>query len=270
MTYKLIGKDLYCKICYLIILFILDYKDNQSKFHKGFHNISGVFLKENPDSNIEGKIYKSFSIIYPSKVRKYFVETAEEFTKWMTILKQVTEYAELSEFYEVKDDLGSGKFGQVKLGYHKKNKRHVAIKSFKKKEMNPIDFDLVKTEIEILKVCQHPNIIKLYDMFENEDDIHIVMEYCEGGDLFSYLEQRSFKLKEEQAAEFIYKIASAIFYLHSYGIAHRDLKPENILMTDSSDSADLKIMDFGLSKMIGPKEKCREYFGTIVSKFKII
>lgn len=185
----------------------------------------------------------------------------------MNILKQVTEYAQLCEFYQVMDDLGAGKFGQVKLGYHKTNKRHVAIKSFKKKEMKPIDFGLVKTEIEILKMCQHPNIIKLYDMFENQDDIHIVMEYCEGGDLFAYLEQRGFKLKEEQAADFIYKIASAIFYLHSFGIAHRDLKPENILMTDSSDTANLKVMDFGLGKMIGPKEKCREYFGTIVSLY---
>lgn len=248
---------------------ISDYKDNQSKYHKGLHNISGVFLTENPDSVIENKNYKSFSIIYPNKIRKYYVESLDEFNRWMQILKQVIEYAELSEYYQVKDDLGSGKFGQVKLGYHKVNKRHVAIKSFKKKEMTPIDFGLVKTEIEILKVCQHPNIIKLYDMFENQDDIHIVMEYCEGGDLFGYLEQRGFKLKEEQAADFIYKIASAIFYLHSYGIAHRDLKPENILMTDTSDTADLKVMDFGLSKMIGPKEKCREYFGTIVRFIKL-
>lgn len=182
----------------------------------------------------------------------------------MTVLKQITEFAELTDYYEVKEDLGSGKFGLVRLGFHKLKQRHVAIKSLKKAEMNPIDFSLVKSEIEILKICQHPNIIKLYDIFENELDIHIVMEYCEGGDLFGYLEQRGFKLSEQLVAEFVYKIASAIFYLHSYGIAHRDLKPENILMADSSDSAELKLMDFGLSKMIGPQEKCKEFFGTIV------
>ena len=224
-----------------------------------------MYLKENDDKLIENKFYKSFSIIFPTKTRTYYVDGKEEFNQWITILKKVTEFSELSDNYISKDSLGSGKFGLVKLGRHKFNNRQVAIKTLTKKEMSNNDFNLVQNEIEIMKVSQHPNLIKLYDVIENEEDIHIVMEYCEGGDLFGYLEARDFLLKEEQAASFIYKIASAIFYLHSYGITHRDLKPENILMTDSTANADLKIMDFGLGKIIGPKEKCKECFGTIVS-----
>jgi serine/threonine protein kinase len=90
------------------------------------------------------------------------------------------------------------------------------------------------------------------------------MEYCSGGDLFSYIEKRGFKLPEAKAAIIIHKLSTSCYYLHSYGIAHRDLKPENILMTDCTDEADIRLLDFGLSKIIGPNEFCTEPFGTLV------
>lgn len=93
------------------------------------------------------------------------------------------------------------------------------------------------------------------------------MEYCGGSDLFSYLHRRGFKISEERAAGIIHKLAAAVFYIHSYGIVHRDLKPENILMTDNSDDADIRLLDFGLSKIIGPTQLCREPYGTLVIYF---
>ena len=95
--------------------------------------------------------------------------------------------------------------------------------------------------------------------------LNLVMEHCSGGDLFSYIEKRGFRLPEQRAASLIHKLSTAIFYIHSYGIAHRDLKPENILMTDNSEDADIRLLDFGLSKIIGPSETCTEPFGTLVS-----
>ena len=89
------------------------------------------------------------------------------------------------------------------------------------------------------------------------------MEFCSGGDLFSYIEKRGFKLPEKRACELIHKLAMAVCYLHSYGITHRDLKPENILMTDDTDNADMRLLDFGLSKIIGPNETCTEPYGTL-------
>ena len=89
------------------------------------------------------------------------------------------------------------------------------------------------------------------------------MEYCGGGDLFSFLEKRNFKLSESKAANIVHKLATAIFYLHSYGITHRDIKPENILMTSRSDDSDIRLVDFGLSKIIGPNESCHEPYGTL-------
>jgi len=123
---------------------------------------------------------------------------------------------------------------------------------------------LLRREIEVLKVVQHSNIIRLEDIFENQDSIYIVMEFLKGGDFFCYLEKRKFKIPEDRARKIAHKLATALYYLHSYGIAHRDLKPENILMVDESDESELKLVDFGLSKTLGPNETCKEPFGTLV------
>ena len=91
----------------------------------------------------------------------------------------------------------------------------------------------------------------------------MVLENLAGGDLFSFLEIRKFNISEQRAAAIIYSLLLALQYLHSYGIAHRDLKPENILMVDGTAESDVKIADFGLSKIIAPEEKSIEPFGTL-------
>jgi serine/threonine protein kinase len=89
------------------------------------------------------------------------------------MLRKVTGYYNLLEIYDVKEKLGNGKFGLVRMGVHKETGRKVAIKIVNKREMTIQDVELVKTEIEILKVCQHPNIVRLYDVFENAEYIYI-------------------------------------------------------------------------------------------------
>lgn len=89
------------------------------------------------------------------------------------------------------------------------------------------------------------------------------MENLSGGDLFTYLEKRKFTITEQRAKALSHQIATALYYLHSFGVAHRDLKPENILMVDNSEVSDLKIVDFGLSKIIGPNETSLDPFGTL-------
>ena len=129
--------------------------------------------------------------------------------------------------------------------------------------MTAQDVDLVKQEIEILKMSQHPNLIRMLDVFENTEHIYIVMEILDGGDLFSYLEKRKFRIAEQKAAKIIHSLAAGLYYLHSYGIVHRDIKPENVLMVSKSEDTDVKIVDFGLSKMVGPSQLCNEPFGTL-------
>lgn len=170
----------------------------------------------------------------------------------------------------MKEPLGKGKFGLVRAAIHKKTGKAVAVKLMSKKEMTVSDVELQRREIEILKMCQHPHIIRLLDIFENQDNIYIVMENLSGGDLFTYLEKRKFIIPEQRAKSLAHQIATALYYLHSYGVAHRDLKPENILMADNSETTDLKIVDFGLSKIIGPNETSLDPFGTLVSLITLL
>ena len=248
--FKLICKDLYY------------YKSKSNKRHKGIHNLSGVFIQSNGLVKLGNKQYYCFTIIFPTKARKYYLSDESEYYNWVNTIRKVVGYSNLNEIYEIRQVLGKGKFGLVKLGIHRGNGRKVAIKIINKKLVTAIDVQQVKTEIDILKIAKHPNIIQLYDVFENENYIYIIMEYCAGGDLFSYIEKRGFRLPETRAAEIIHKLSTAVFFLHEYGVVHRDLKPENILMTDNSSNADIRLVDFGLGKIIGPGEMCTDPFGT--------
>ena len=262
--YKLIDKKmrkLYFKLLHKDLFF---YKDKNDVSHRGMHNLSGLFVKVEESKTFDGKKYFCFSVVYPAKTRMYYCDDEKQFKDWIDNLKKATGYTNLLDIYEVKEKLGNGKFGLVKLGINKQTKEKVAIKIMNKKKMDTSDIELMRTEIEILKICQHPNIIRLYDIFENIDYIYIIMEYCPGGDLFSYLEKRKFQLPEVRSAIIMNKMCEAVFYFQSYfGVIHRDLKPENILMTSSDDDADIRILDFGLSKISTPNEKCTEPYGTL-------
>lgn len=83
--------------------------------------------------------------------------------------------------------------------------------------------------------------------------------------MFTYLDRRDFKITEDRARSIAHQIASALYYLHSYGIVHRDIKLENVIMVDNSNDSELKIVDFGLSKILGPTETSTDPFGTLVN-----
>ena len=248
--FRLIGKDLYY------------YKKKEEEKHRGMHNLSGVFIKRGEDLEFEGKKYMSITILYKNE-KSYYFDNEEDFKIWFDKLSQAIQNKSLFDKYEVKQKIGKGKFGLVKAGINKETKKPVAIKIMAKKNMDKSDMELAKVEIDILKISQHPNIIKLYDVFENENYIYIIMENCSGGDLLSYFEYHEYELPEPKVCEIIHKLSMAVYYLHSYGIVHRDLKPENILMTDLSATADIRLLDFGLSKIIGNDEKCTEPYGTL-------
>lgn len=137
------------------------------------HNLSGVFVQEGEKCNLEGLDLFCFSVIYPNKSRIYYVEQESELKGWIQMIRKAIGYESLTDLYEVRQKLGNGKFGLVRLGVHKQTGRKVAVKVMNKKEMNNQDLELVKTEIEIMKVCQQPNIIRLYDVFENLDYLYI-------------------------------------------------------------------------------------------------
>ena len=263
-VYKVSNQD-NLKKYYLVVINkdIFYYKTDSKEELLGMHNLSGCFIKENGEKVIHKIKFFCFQIIYQSKIKNYYTTEKDVALKFLDTIKMAIGYLNFFDFYEMQGDLGEGRFGKVKLGVHKRTNQHVAIKIIKKSEMSAADGELVKSEIDIMKLCHHPNIVHLLDHFENGEYIFIVMEYLAGGDLDSYLRKQKTLFTEEKAANLMYQIASGIQYLHQYGIVHRDLKPENIMLTEANDNGKVKIMDFGLSKIMGPEEKASDGFGTI-------
>ena len=247
----LINKDIYY------------YKNEDKKEVMGMHNLSGCFVKDNGTKILNDKTYYSFTLVFPSKERSFYCNSKEIYENFTQKLKEAFGYLNFFDYYEMLDDLGEGIFGSVKLGVEKKTKERVAIKIIKKKKAKPSDIELVRTEIDIMKLCHHPNVVHLLDHFENAEYIFIVMEYIRGGRLTDYMKEKKFNFSEKRAAELIYEIAVGVKYLHKYGIIHRDLKPDNIMLTEANDKGHIKIMDFGLSKILGKKEKTSDGFGTL-------
>ena len=163
------------------------------------------------------------------------------------------------EFYRIGRLLGKGAFGKVNLGMHKLTGKLVAIKSIKKIYLNDESSKKkVMQEFSILKELRHPNVIRLYESFETEKHILIVTELCSGGDLLNYITKRK-KLSEDMAKFAFKSIISGLEYCHTHRVLHRDIKLDNVLMNSDSE---LKICDFGVSKIISKGEILNDKCGT--------
>jgi hypothetical protein len=251
----LINKDIYY------------YKDQEKKNFLGMHNLSGCFVQEEIEKvTLEGQNYYIFEIFFnnKSKTRKYYTPDIEIKNKFVQKIKEAIGYMKFTDYYELKEVIGKGKFGVVNLGIHKKTQQQVAVKIINKDSIKTVeDKELVRIEIGILKLCHHPNVVRLLDHLENEDYIFIVTEYIEGGTLGQYFKKKNFNFSENQASTIMSQIASGVKYLHKYGIVHRDLKPDNIMITQQNDYGIIKIMDFGLSKIVSTQEKMVDGYGTL-------
>ena len=148
------------------------------------------------------------------------------------------------EDYIIKETIGKGTFSKVKLGINKITGEKVAIKILdKSKIVEKEDLERIVREMSILSKMDHKNVIKVFQIYEDSNNFLIIMEYCEGGELFNYIVKKG-RLSEEEASFFFYQIVNGVEYIFSKGVAHRDLKPENLLLTHNNI---IKIIDFGLS-----------------------
>lgn len=162
---------------------------------------------------------------------------------------------------KTKKKKSTGAFGEVRKGIHRMTGLKRAIKIIRKDELSENEKSRLISEVEILKTIDHPNIIKIFEFYEDEDNFYIVTELCTGGELFDRISFEA-RLLESEAADIMKQIFSAVFYCHKNKIVHRDLKPENILYLTSDTSSPLKIIDFGTSKTFTPNEIMHQKFGT--------
>ncbi|XP_043652645.1 MAP/microtubule affinity-regulating kinase 3 [Drosophila teissieri] len=160
--------------------------------------------------------------------------------------------------YKIIRTLGKGNFAKVKLAIHLPTGREVAIKLIDKTTLNTIARQKLYREVRIMKMLNHPNIVRLFQVIESERTLYLVMEYVSGGELFDYLVKNG-RMRERDARVLFRQLVSAIEYCHSKSIVHRDLKAENLLLDQHMK---MKIADFGFSTTFDPKAQLETFCGS--------
>ncbi|XP_075304283.1 MAP/microtubule affinity-regulating kinase 3a isoform X3 [Odontesthes bonariensis] len=160
--------------------------------------------------------------------------------------------------YRLLKTIGKGNFAKVKLARHIPTGREVAIKIIDKTQLNPNSLQKLFREVRIMKILNHPNIVKLFEVIETERTLYLVMEYASGGEVFDYLVAHG-RMKEKEARAKFRQIVSAVQYCHQKHIVHRDLKAENLLLDADMN---IKIADFGFSNEFTMGNKLDTFCGS--------
>lgn len=172
---------------------------------------------------------------------------------------------DIRDYYVIDNQptLGSGLSGQVKLCVHKTTKIQYALKTLTKVGIPQDKLLRLRNELGCMAHLDHPNIIRVHEVFENDLCIYLVMELCKGGHLMDRLfAQQGRYYREKIACKYIHSILTAVAYCHANNVVHRDLKLENILFESEHRDSELKLIDFGLSQCFRPKEVMHKYVGT--------
>lgn len=174
---------------------------------------------------------------------------------------------EFTSRLEVGEEVGRGHFGYTCSARFKKGDRkgqQVAVKVIPKSKMTTaIAVEDVRREVKILKALTgHKNLVQFYDAFEDTDNVYIVMELCEGGELLDRILSRGGKYSEDDAKAVLVQILNVVAFCHLQGVVHRDLKPENFLYTSKDENSQLKVIDFGLSDFVRPDERLNDIVGS--------
>ncbi|CAN9497637.1 unnamed protein product [Ophioblennius macclurei] len=161
-------------------------------------------------------------------------------------------------FYEIIRTLGKGNFAVVKLAKHKVTKTQVAIKIIDKTRLNPSNLEKIYREVQIMKLLNHPHIIKLYQVMETKDMLYIVTEYAKNGEMFDHLTSNG-RMSEDEARKKFWQILTAVDYCHRHHIVHRDLKTENLLLDANMN---IKLADFGFGNFYNAGDPLSTWCGS--------
>ncbi|CAM8968277.1 unnamed protein product [Rhodiola kirilowii] len=169
--------------------------------------------------------------------------------------------------YELGEEVGRGHFGYTCLAKGKKGNlkgHNVAVKVIPKSKMTTaIAIEDVRREVKILSALTgHKNLVQFLGSYEDDDNVHVVMELCKGGELLDRILSRGGKYSEKDAKEVMVQILSVVAFFHLQGVVHRDLKPENFLYMSKDENSPLKAIDFGLSDYVKPDERLNDIVGS--------
>ena len=168
---------------------------------------------------------------------------------------------DITERYTVNKILGKGAYGEVSLIIDKVTGNKRAMKTISKQNYYGANNLSINTEIQMLKNLDHPNILKIYEFYQDDENYYLVTEYCSGGELYDrIISMKNFS--ERKAADLMRQILSAVTYCHDRKIVHRDIKPENLLFESADEDANIKVIDFGTS-MLFQETKMSQKLGTV-------
>ena len=183
---QLIGRELYMQ------------KNPDGEEARSMQTLVDVEFKLSEPIQFNNTKYFGFELVNGDKSRVYYLGSIEERDSWAEALVEALGYKDIFEVYRMEEKVGQGHFGSVRRAVNKVTGKQAAVKILNKNRMSPAQLEMQRAEIETLKVCQHPHICTLIDIFENSDKIFIVTEFMHGGDLFDYQERRKFQVGEDR------------------------------------------------------------------------
>ncbi|KAL3285301.1 hypothetical protein HHI36_019411 [Cryptolaemus montrouzieri] len=167
----------------------------------------------------------------------------------------------IAGLYDLEETLGSGHFAVVKLARHVFTGEKVAVKVIDKSKLDEISKSHLFQEVRCMKLVQHPNVVRLYEVIDTATKLYLILELGDGGDLYDYIMRHDTGLSEQLAKEYFRQIVRAISYCHQLHVVHRDLKPENVVFFEKLGI--VKLTDFGFSNKFCPGQKLETSCGSL-------
>ncbi|EGF77087.1 hypothetical protein BATDEDRAFT_14212, partial [Batrachochytrium dendrobatidis JAM81] len=161
-------------------------------------------------------------------------------------------------YYDLEKNIGEGNFAKVRLATHILTSQKVAVKIIDKTKLDKATSKKLFREVRIMKLLNHKNIVRLYEVIDTPDELYLIMEYVSGGEIFDYLVAHG-RMKEKEARKHFREIVSALGYCHAMHVIHRDLKAENLLLDANMN---VKVADFGFSNQFAPGQRLNTWCGS--------
>ncbi|XP_037948441.1 SNF-related serine/threonine-protein kinase [Teleopsis dalmanni] len=167
----------------------------------------------------------------------------------------------IAGLYDLLETLGSGHFAVVKLARHVFTGAKVAVKVVDKTKLDEVSKSHLFQEVRCMKLVQHPNVVRLYEVIDTQTKLYLILELGDGGDLYDYIMRHERGLSEDLAKKYFRQILRAITYCHQLHVVHRDLKPENVVFFEKLGV--VKLTDFGFSNKFSPGQKLETFCGSL-------
>ncbi|XP_025114695.1 SNF-related serine/threonine-protein kinase-like isoform X3 [Pomacea canaliculata] len=167
----------------------------------------------------------------------------------------------IAGLYDLEDTIGRGHFAVVKLARHVFTGEKVAVKVIDKTKLDEVSRSHLFQEVRCMKLVQHPNVVRLYEVIDTQTKLYLILELGDGGDMYDYIMKHTGGLEEKLAKRYFRQIVEAISYCHKLHVVHRDLKPENVVFFEKLGL--VKLTDFGFSNMFAPGKKLETSCGSL-------